>query len=135
MRGCCYNFCVLSHQRTPSATGRGGTSLSTFNIDQYDNDTLSEAGVVKKDEVLRRAKYFLDAVIPVAEKYNVQSASPQTAFASMHLAVVPHGPRRRCKLGSLLLSVVRPFDRSGLPPGRPAGASAPRGRALELSCL
>jgi D-mannonate dehydratase len=56
IRACMYNFCVLPHQRTAAAKGRGGTTLSTFNLVEYDNETLSEAGVVKKPEVLRRAK-------------------------------------------------------------------------------
>jgi mannonate dehydratase len=75
LRGINYNFCVLSHQRTPSTPGRGGSSYSTFDMAEYDNETLSEAGVVSRDESFDRAGYFLERVIPVAEANNVQLAS------------------------------------------------------------
>ena len=75
LRGINYNFCVLSHQRTPNTPGRGGSSYSTFDISEYDNETLSEAGVVSRDESFDRAGYFLERVIPVAEANNVQLAS------------------------------------------------------------
>ena len=74
LRGLNYNFCVLDHQRTPSTPGRGGTSYSTFRLSEYDNDTLSEAGEVSRDECFERAQYFLERVIPVAEEYRVQMA-------------------------------------------------------------
>ena len=57
MRGINYNFCVLGHQSTESTKGRGGVSYRTFKLDEYDNDTLSKAGVVSRDEVFARAKY------------------------------------------------------------------------------
>jgi mannonate dehydratase len=75
LRGLNYNFCVLPHQRTPSTTGRGGSSYSTFDLSRYDNETLSEAGRVSRDEAFDRAGYFLERVIPVAEQYKVQMAS------------------------------------------------------------
>ena len=34
LRGINYNFCVLSHQRTPNTPGRGGSSYSTFDISE-----------------------------------------------------------------------------------------------------
>ena len=74
LRGLNYNFCVLNHQRTPSTPGRGGTSYSTFRLSEFDNDTLSEAGEVSRDECFERARYFLERVIPVAEEYRVQMA-------------------------------------------------------------
>ncbi len=75
LRGINYNFCVLSHQRTPSTPGRGGSMYSTFDLSRYDNDTLSEAGPVSRDESFDRAAYFLERIIPVAESYKVQMAS------------------------------------------------------------
>ncbi|MFT5085958.1 MAG: mannonate dehydratase [Candidatus Latescibacterota bacterium] len=75
LRGINYNFCVLPHQRTPSTPGRGGSSYSSFDLSKYDNETLSDAGVVSRDESFARAKYFLERVIPVAEANNVQLAS------------------------------------------------------------
>jgi mannonate dehydratase len=75
LRGLNYNFCVLEHQRTPHTFGRGGSRYSTFDLSKYDNETLSEAGVVSRDESFERAQYFLERVIPVAEQYKVQMAS------------------------------------------------------------
>jgi mannonate dehydratase len=75
LRGLNYNFCVLPHQRTPFTTGRGGSIYSTFDMARYDNETLSEAGRVSRDEAFDRAGYFLARVIPVAEQYKVQMAS------------------------------------------------------------
>jgi mannonate dehydratase len=75
LRGINYNFCVLGHQRTQSTTGRGGSLYSTFDLSRYDNDTLSEAGNVSRDETFDRAGYFLERVLPVAESYKVQMAS------------------------------------------------------------
>ena len=69
-----YNFCILDHQRTAATLGRGGVSYSTFDMSQYDNETLSEAGVVSREEAFARAAYFLERVIPVAEECKVQMA-------------------------------------------------------------
>lgn len=74
LRGLNYNFCVLPHQRTPSTPGRGGSSYSTFDISKFDNETLSEAGRVSRDETFARAAYFLERVIPVAAANQVQLA-------------------------------------------------------------
>ena len=74
LRGLNYGFCVLTHQRTESRPGRGGSSYSSFELSKYDNETLSEAGVVSRDEVFARAQYFLERVIPVAAEYKVQMA-------------------------------------------------------------
>ncbi len=69
-----YNFCILMHQRTESTYGRGGSIYSTFDLSKYDNETLSEAGVVSREEAFERAAYFLERVIPVAEENKVQMA-------------------------------------------------------------
>ncbi len=74
LRGLNYNFCIVQHQRTDSTPGRGGTTYSTFDLSKFDNDTLTEAGRVSRDEAFERAAYFLDRVIPVAEANNVQMA-------------------------------------------------------------
>ncbi len=74
LRGINYNFCVLPHQSTESTKGRGGVSYRTFKLEEYDNETLSKAGKVSRDEVFARAKYFLERVIPVAEEYKIQMA-------------------------------------------------------------
>jgi mannonate dehydratase len=75
LRGLNYNFCILPHQRTQSTPGRGGSSYSTFDLSQFDNDTLSEAGRVDRDEAFARIQYFLERVVPVAEEYKVQLAA------------------------------------------------------------
>ena len=74
LRGLNYNFCIVHHQRTESTPGRGGTTYSTFDISKFDNETLTEAGRVSRDEAFERAAYFLERVIPVAEANNVQMA-------------------------------------------------------------
>ncbi len=74
LRGLNYNFCILNHQRTESTAGRGGSSYSTFDFSKYDNETLSEAGEVSREEAFDRLAYFLERVIPVAEANRVQMA-------------------------------------------------------------
>ncbi len=75
LRGLNYNFCILGHQRTERTPGRGGCSYSTFDITKYDNETLSEAGRVSREEAFERIAYFLERVIPVAEESRVQMAA------------------------------------------------------------
>ena len=74
IRGLNYNFCILPHQRTASTPGRGGSTYSTFDISKFDNETLSEAGRVSRDEAFARAAYFLERAIPVAAQNQVQLA-------------------------------------------------------------
>ena len=74
LRALFYNFSILDHQRTESTLGRGGVSYSTFDMSKYDNETLSEAGVVSPEEAFARAAYFLERGIPVAEENKVQMA-------------------------------------------------------------
>ena len=74
LRGLNYNFCILNHQRTESTPGRGGSSYSTFDFSKYDNETLSEAGKVSREEAFDRIAYFLERVIPVAEANRIQMA-------------------------------------------------------------
>ena len=80
LRGLNYNFCVLRApsgglvQRTRRRTGRGGSTYSSFELSEYDNETLTEAGRVNRNEVFDRAAYFLERVIPVAESYQIQMA-------------------------------------------------------------
>ena len=74
LRGLNYNFCILVNQRTENTYGRGGSSYSTFDFSKYDNETLSEAGEVSREEAFDRIAYFLERVIPVAEANRVQMA-------------------------------------------------------------
>jgi len=75
LRGLNYNFCILSHQRTERTLGRGGSTYSTFDISKFDNEKLTEAGRVSREEAFERAAYFLERVIPVAEENRVQMAA------------------------------------------------------------
>ncbi|MBS12319.1 MAG: hypothetical protein CME19_12035 [Gemmatimonadetes bacterium] len=75
LRGLNYNFSVVGYQRTPARFGRGGSQFSSFEFDKYDNEEPHKGGQVDRDEILARAKHFLDRVIPVAEEYEVQMAS------------------------------------------------------------
>jgi len=74
LRGLNYNFCILPHQRTEGTLGRGGSTYSTFDISKYDNETLTEAGRVNREEAFERVAFFLERVIPVAEASKVQMA-------------------------------------------------------------
>ena len=74
LRALFYNFCIVDHQRTEDTFGRGGSRYSTFDMSKYDNDALTEAGRVDRDEAFARAAYFLERIIPVAEEYKVQMA-------------------------------------------------------------
>ena len=74
LRGLNYNFCILNHQRTERTKGRGGSNYSTFDFSKYDNETLSDAGEVSREEAFDRIAYFLEPVIPVAEANNIQMA-------------------------------------------------------------
>ena len=74
LRGLNYNFYVGEPARTSNTPGRGGCRYSTFRIDEYDNQTLTEAGVVHREEVFERIGYFIERVIPVADENKVQFA-------------------------------------------------------------
>jgi len=74
IRGLNYNFCILNHQRTERTNGRGGSKYSTFDFSKYDNETLSDAGKVSREEAFDRIGYFLERVIPVAEGNEIQMA-------------------------------------------------------------
>ena len=74
LRGLNYGLTILNHQRTEARPGRGGSSYSSFELDKFDNETLSEAGVVSREEAFERLGYYLERVIPVAEECNIQMA-------------------------------------------------------------
>ena len=85
LRGLNYNFCTLRVvtadspggnlvQRTGRRPGRGGSTYSSFVLSEYDNETLTAAGVIGRDEVFERAAYFLERIMPVAEEYGIQMA-------------------------------------------------------------
>ena len=74
-RGLNYNITILGHLRTPSKTGRGGATVSTFELDKLDQSVAEfEDGPADEDEMWERINHWLQEIIPVAEEYKVQMA-------------------------------------------------------------
>ena len=75
IRGLNYNITILGHLRTPSKTGRGGATVSSFELDKLDQ-TLGEfeGGPADEDEMWERIDHWLKEIMPVAEEYRVQLA-------------------------------------------------------------
>lgn len=79
-----YNFNMLGIPRTTSERGRGGALVPTFRHDLVtDGGELTEAGLVSAEELWARITYFLERVVPVAER------------AKLRLACHPHDPMTR----------------------------------------
>lgn len=75
IRGLNYNITILGHLRTPSATGRGGATLSTFELAKLDQSLGDfEDGPANEDEMWERIDHWLREIMPVAEEYEVQMA-------------------------------------------------------------
>ncbi len=75
IRGLNYNITILGHLRTPSKTGRGGATVSTFEWDKLDHSLGEfEDGPADEDEMWQRIDHWLQEIIPVAEEYQVQMA-------------------------------------------------------------
>ncbi len=75
LRGLNYNITILGHMRTPSSTGRGGATLSTFQYDKLDQSKGEfEGGPADSDEMWERISHWLHEIIPVAEEYKIQMA-------------------------------------------------------------
>jgi len=75
IRGLNYNITILGHLRTPSKTGRGGATVSTFELDKLDQSAAEfEDGPADEDEMWERINHWLQEIIPVAEEYKVQMA-------------------------------------------------------------
>lgn len=75
IRGLNYNITILGHLRTPSKTGRGGATVSTFEWDKLDQSKGEfEDGPADEDEMWQRIDHWLQEIIPVAEEYKVQMA-------------------------------------------------------------
>ncbi|MBM3738687.1 MAG: TIM barrel protein [Acidobacteria bacterium] len=70
-----YNMTILGVLRTDSSTGRGGTTLSTWNLSKAKQDpALTEAGPAPAEVMWERITYFLDRVIPVANEHKIRTA-------------------------------------------------------------
>ena len=70
----CYDFMAeLGWYRTKfDALERGGALTSEFSRKDADKQGLTERGEVSEDEMWENITYFLERIIPVAEKYNVK---------------------------------------------------------------
>jgi mannonate dehydratase len=76
-----YNMSMLGVLRTESTRGRGGSRYSTFDWDKRRKDRgHTIAGAVSEETAWERIAYFLERVVPVAEK------------AGVRLACHPHDP-------------------------------------------
>ena len=75
IRGLNYNITILGHLRTPAKTGRGGATVSTFELDKLDQSAAEfEDGPADEDEMWERINHWLQEIMPVAEEYKVQMA-------------------------------------------------------------
>jgi mannonate dehydratase len=93
-----YNLNLLGVPRTGRSPGRGGARYSHFDIDEWDDHSLTEAGPVSTETMWESITYFLERVVPVAEACHVRLA------CHPHDPPVPHdtGLRGvRCVLGSV----------------------------------
>lgn len=72
----CYNWMpVVGWFRTnTNVPTRGGARATGYNHEHMKGAPLTEAGVVSADDMWKNYKYFLEAVVPVAEEVGVQLA-------------------------------------------------------------
>lgn len=73
-----YNMSLLGVLRTERTPGRGGTTLSTWRLEEAKTSGKfkpeTRAGRVNADQYWERITYFLDRVVPVANEYKVRIA-------------------------------------------------------------
>jgi mannonate dehydratase len=70
-----YNMSVLGVLRTPATTGRGGTRLSTWRLDEAkDPQALTRAGAMPADVAWERITWFLTRIVPIATEHKVRLA-------------------------------------------------------------
>jgi len=93
-----YNLNFLGVPRTGRVRGRGGAMYSHFNIDEWTDHSLTEAGLISEERAWEAITYFLERVVPVAEAAGVRLA------CHPHDPAVPHDTGLRgvhCVLGSV----------------------------------
>jgi mannonate dehydratase len=93
-----YNLNLLGVPRTGRRPGRGGAMYSHFDIDEWTDHSLTEAGPMPAEKVWDNISYFLERVVPVAEEAEVRLA------CHPHDPAVPHDTGLRgvhCVLGSV----------------------------------
>jgi mannonate dehydratase len=70
-----YNLSVLGVLRTPAGTGRGGTRLSTWHLDEVkDPQALTRAGAMPADVAWERITWFLTRIVPIAAEHKIRLA-------------------------------------------------------------
>ena len=75
-----YNLNLLGVPRTGRKRGRGGAMYSHFNLQEWPDHSLTEAGPMPAEKMWANIGYFLERVVPVAEE------------ARVRLACHPHDP-------------------------------------------
>jgi mannonate dehydratase len=75
-----YNLNLLGVPRTGRVPGRGGAQYSHFNIKEWTDNSLTEAGPMPAEKMWEIIGYFLERVVPVADE------------AGVRLACHPHDP-------------------------------------------
>lgn len=93
----CYEWMPVQNWTRTSATipARGGALATGFDYELYKNAPITEYGEVSEEHLWETLEYFLKAIVPVAEKWNVQLA--------MHPDDPPLSPLRG--LGRIMRSV------------------------------
>ena len=75
LRGINYNITLLGHLRTAPRYGRGGATLSSFELARLDQSRGEfEGGGADEDTMWERIDHWLRNIIPVAEEYGIQMA-------------------------------------------------------------
>ena len=69
-----YNLNLLGVPRTGRTPGRGGARYSHFDIDEWTDHSLTEAGPMPAEKMWEVITYFLERVVPVAEQCGVKLA-------------------------------------------------------------
>lgn len=69
-----YNLNLLGVPRTGRTPGRGGARYSHFDIDEWTDHSLTEAGPMPAEKMWEVMTYFLERVVPVAEQNGVKLA-------------------------------------------------------------
>lgn len=65
----------MENQRTESTLGRGGSRLSTWNLEKAKDRNQMYDNILTAEENWNRITYFLERFIPVATEYKVQIAN------------------------------------------------------------
>ena len=75
LRGINYNITLLGHLRTAPRYGRGGATLSSFELDKLDRSLGEfEGSAADEDTMWERIDHWLRNIMPVAEEYGIQMA-------------------------------------------------------------